>query len=64
MLLSLHAGAVADRMDRRRLLGIVETVRMAVLLVIGLAVATHTLSLALLYGAAEIAVFRKTGVVG
>ena len=52
LLLSLHAGAVADRMDRRRLLSIVETGRMAVLLVLGLAVATHTLSLALLYGAA------------
>src|SRR5262245_48897711 len=42
LLLSLHAGAVADRMDRRRLLGVVEIARMAVLLVLGIAVATNS----------------------
>src|SRR5688500_18604383 len=52
LLLSLHAGAVADRVDRRRLLGLVEVARMAVLLILGLAVATDTLTLPLLYGAA------------
>jgi MFS family permease len=52
LLFSLHAGAIADRVDRRRLLGMVETARMAVLLVIGIAVATDSLSLPLLYGAA------------
>lgn len=52
LLLSLHAGALADRLDRRRLLGLVEVMRMAVLLLLGVSVATHTLTLPLLYGAA------------
>jgi MFS family permease len=52
LLLSLHAGAFADRLDRRRLLGAVESARMAVLLVLGLTIATHTLTLPILYAVA------------
>ena len=49
---SIPAGALADRCDRRRLLAVVETARMAILLLLGVAVATHTHSLLLIYVAA------------
>src|SRR5205807_7997407 len=49
LVLSLPAGAIADRLDRRRLLGLVELARMAVLVVLGVTVATHALSLPVLY---------------
>ena len=52
LLLSLHGGALADRLDRRRLMAVIEVLRTAVLIIVGLAVATHSLSLVLLYGAA------------
>src|SRR4051812_3053258 len=52
LLVSLHSGAFADRVDRRRLLALVESARTGVLLVLGVAVATHSLTLPLLYVAA------------
>ena len=52
LLLSLPAGAVADRVDRRRLLMVVEASRMIVLLLLGAAIATGRTSLAAVYLAA------------
>src|SRR4051812_42284676 len=49
---SLPAGAIADRCDRRRLFAFVESARMAVLLLLGLAIATHATSLTIVYAAA------------
>jgi MFS family permease len=52
LLLALPAGALADRMSRRRLLTTVETARMVVLVLLAAAVATHHLLLIELYVAA------------
>jgi MFS family permease len=52
LLLSLHAGALADRLDRRRVLAFVEVARMLVLLLLGAVVATGHLNLAVIYGSA------------
>lgn len=52
LVVSLPAGALADRLDRRRLLATVETVRMAVLAALGLAIATRRVDLVELYATA------------
>src|SRR5262245_35146129 len=49
LLLSLPGGAMADRLDRRRLVATIELLRTAVLGVLALAVATHSLTLGLVY---------------
>jgi predicted MFS family arabinose efflux permease len=52
LLISLPAGALADRMDRRRLIGIVEMTRAIVLLALGLSIAFGHTTLVLLYATA------------
>ncbi len=52
LLVSLPAGALADRTDRRRLVGIVEGVRALVLALVGLVIVTGHATLVLLYVAA------------
>ena len=52
LLFGLPAGALADRVDRRLLLGAVELSRMAVLIILGVTVATGSVSLAAIYAAA------------
>ena len=52
LLVALPAGALADRMDRRRLVTVVESARAFVLAVVGLTIVTGHVSLALLYVAA------------
>jgi MFS family permease len=52
LLLSLPGGALADRVNRRRLLAAIELLRAATLLGVGVAAATHSLTLVLLYAAA------------
>ncbi|MDQ6696675.1 MAG: MFS transporter [Actinomycetota bacterium] len=52
LLISLPAGALADRMDRRRLVAVVETTRAIVLLGLGVTIAFGQATLVMLYGAA------------
>ena len=52
LLLSLPLGALADRVDRRRLLMAVELTRMAVLVVLGTLIATGQASIAAIYATA------------
>lgn len=52
LLLSLPLGALADRVDRRRLLMAVELTRMAVLVVLGALIATGRASIAAIYATA------------
>lgn len=52
LLLSLFTGALADRLDRRRLIGAVETLRMATVGALGASVALHLHPLAAVYLAA------------
>jgi predicted MFS family arabinose efflux permease len=49
LLFSLHAGAIADRIDRRRLLVLMSAARVALLLLLAATVVTDTVSIALLY---------------
>lgn len=51
VVLGIPAGAIIDRVDRRRLTIIVNLVRMAVLAVLAIAVATGTVNLPLIFGA-------------
>jgi len=52
LLVSLPAGAIADRVDRRRLLAAVELLRMAVLIALAVSIASHRVDLAQIYAAA------------
>ena len=52
LVLGLPAGGLADRWDRRRLLGVSELSRMAILLALGAAVAAHGATIVVIYGAA------------
>ncbi len=52
LLFGLPAGALADRVDRRLLLGAVELARMAVLVILGVTIATGSVSLVAIYAAA------------
>ncbi len=52
LLVSLPAGALADRMDRRRLIGIVEVARALVLLGLGVTIAFGHTTLVLIYATA------------
>jgi len=52
LLVALPAGAYVDRVSRRRVLGAVEVVRMAILAVLGAVVLAHRLNLVELYTAA------------
>lgn len=52
LLISLPAGALADRMDRRRLVGIVEVTRAIVLLCLGLTIVFGQTTLVMLYSTA------------
>ena len=54
LLVSLPAGALADRVDRRRLVVGIEAIRAGVLLVLGVAIVAGQTSLALVYAAAFI----------
>jgi len=61
LLVALPFGALADRVDRRRLLGIIEIGRMLVLLLLGLSIATHSVDLLQLYAAAFVLGSFETG---
>jgi MFS family permease len=50
LLFSLHAGAIADRVDRRRLMWTVNAVRAVLVAALAVAVATDVASIWLLYG--------------
>lgn len=52
LLVAMPAGALADRLDRRRLLATVEAARMVVLLALGLSIVTRHVDLVQLYAAA------------
>jgi predicted MFS family arabinose efflux permease len=52
LLFSLHAGAIADRVDRRSLLVIMSAARVALLLLLAASVVTGTVSIAILYAVA------------
>jgi MFS family permease len=49
LLLSLFSGALVDRLDRRRLMWVVDSCRAATMAIVALLVATHTARLPLLY---------------
>jgi MFS family permease len=63
LLVALPAGALADRLDRRRLLTTIEVARMAILMALGLSIATHHVDLAQIYLAAFILGSLETGFV-
>jgi len=52
LLFALPAGAIADRVSRRRLLAVVEVARTALVVLLGVAVLAHRLLLVEIYGAA------------
>jgi MFS family permease len=52
LLFSLHAGAIADRIDRRRLIVVVSSVRAVVIGLLAIAALTDSVSLPLLYAVA------------
>lgn len=52
LVLSLFTGVLADRVDRRRLVGVVETLRMITVVLLGVAVVAHFHPLAVIYLAA------------
>jgi MFS family permease len=63
LLVALPAGALADRLDRRRLLGAIEVGRMLVLLLLGLSIATSNVTLVQIYLAAFVLGSFETGFV-
>jgi len=63
LVVALPAGALADRFDRRRMLTTIEASRMAVLLALGLSIATHRVDLLQLYLAAFLLGSFETGFV-